>query len=189
MRATWSRLAAVVDLDLFALYTQLAKQPALAANEALHVTALLGTTMFVYSYLKIAPAWLWVVAGEYDLCFFILLTVVQFAVYRTRIDDMLAPFFMVLDSSVLKDLFQLLSALGALISLVFLSFSDPANTATTAEFFLGPHLTPHVLFYLPSVLHQVFIVLRLAGLLLLLQWMLYVVTLPYVHFRRAKRLG
>ncbi|EQC41405.1 hypothetical protein SDRG_01375 [Saprolegnia diclina VS20] len=180
----WASVAsACLDCDIVALYAELATSPALALTELVNVIALLFVTSVVYTALKVAPAWVAIVPFEYDLGFFILLTLLQYGVYRTRIEDMFAPFLMVYQSTVLWDLLQLAGAAAGLASLAVLCYSNPNELVTVIELFLGPHLTPHVLIYLPVVLHQVFIVLRLAGLLLLLQWMGYVLTLPYVRYR------
>ncbi|KDO34867.1 hypothetical protein SPRG_00927 [Saprolegnia parasitica CBS 223.65] len=167
----WASVAgACLDCDIVALYAKLATTPALALTELVNVTALLLVSIVVYAALKVAPAWVAIVPFEYG-------------VYRTRIDDMFAPFLMLFQSTVLWDLLQLAGATAGLASLAVLCYSDPNELVAMIELFLGPHLTPHVLIYLPVVLHQVFIVLRLAGLLLLLQWTGYVLTLPYVRYR------
>ncbi|KAF0683795.1 Aste57867_24179 [Aphanomyces stellatus] len=157
------------EYDLMQLYESIRDRPSLLLNELVHLGALVFVSSWVYTTLRIAPAWIYAISGEYDHAFFLFLAVGQYFIYRTRIDDMLAPFVLFFQSSLVATAVHTLLYGVFGCGVLYMYFSDLDPEDAILFWLLGPRVTESILLHLPLLVHHATVVLRLAGLLLLLQ--------------------
>ncbi|CAK4079617.1 unnamed protein product [Aphanomyces euteiches] len=204
VKSQWDRVVSAVfspspslrneqEYDLVHLGRDIAKRPILLVNELCHVGALCATTALAYAYLRVAPAWIFPVSWEVDFVFFVVVTLGQYVIYRTRIDDMLAPFFLLCSSSVLSTLLNVLLYAAATGTVVCVCFLDIDPEDAFLAWLLGPrHAHSLITQYLPFVFHQVAMLLRLGGLFFLIYMAitlsLRVVSRPTVVYAKTTRI-